>query len=48
MTGSILGNIFYPVFGGVFGYGVGSEVSWKVTNFTETKIKNNLEELKKE
>ncbi len=27
VTGSILGNIFYPVLGGVFGYGVSQTVS---------------------
>ena len=38
----MLGNIVFPIFGGIIGYGLSNKLSNNLENYTEEKVKKNL------
>lgn len=44
-TGSVIGNLFLPVFGGVFGFGVSSAASSKLKSNIDKKVESNLRKI---
>jgi hypothetical protein len=41
-TGAVLGSVFLPVFGGIFGFGMGAATSQKIKENVNKKIESNL------
>lgn len=44
-TGSVIGNIFLPVFGGIFGYGVSGTAAQRMKENIDKKVESNLRKI---